>query len=390
MLQSFKSLALIILFAALSFSTLAQTVSSEEALKTLPESVGSFKAKRANADQETSGAERLEGVAPGDFGVVSAATRLYVSPQGERIKAALIKTSSEGGAYSLLASETDEADIDCEFGSACLIEEGRVAFSKGSSYVSIGYSTESVGARASRTTLLDFARRLTEKMDAGAGSIPALALHLPDWEGAKGRADYAVSLPALQTIVGNRPILDAISFDGGAEAATASYGSARLVIIEFTTPQYSVENDARITKRISELRDAGQPAPSSYRREGNYSVFVFDAPDEATAASLSGQVKYEKDVRWLGDNPRVGEAAEKFYRTTMTGVVVTVFKTTGLAILICLGIGGVVGGAVFVYRRTRPTSKEAYTDAGGMLRLEIEDLNAPRERSKLLSEVGKR
>src|ERR1700748_1066359 len=73
--------------------------------------------------------------------------------------------------------------------------------------------------------------------------VPVLVMHLPDWERKVGEgAVYAVSLPALQQAAGNRPALDVVSFGGGAEAVTAKYDDARLVIVEFTTPQYAANN----------------------------------------------------------------------------------------------------------------------------------------------------
>ena len=217
------------------------------------------------------------------------------------------------------------------------------------------------------------------------GDVPVLVMHLPDWEKKVNEGvGYAVSLPALQQAAGNRPALDAVSFDGGTEAVTAKYEGGRLVIVEFTTPQYAADNDARIYERIAQLRAAGQPVPSAYKRVGNYSVFVFDAPDAAAADKLVSGVKYEKDVRWLGRNPHAEEIATKYYTSTMGSVIVTTLITTGLAILLCLGVGGAIGGAVFLYRRARNTAQEIYSDAGGMLRLDIEDLNAPRATTKLV------
>ena len=220
-----------------------------------------------------------------------------------------------------------------------------------------------------------------------AGDVPVLVMHLPDWE-KKADIGYAVSLPALQQAAGNRPALDAVNFDGGTEAATAKYEEGRLVIVEYTTPQYAVDNDAQINERIAQLRAAGQPVPSAYRRVGNYSVFVFDAPDAAAADKLAAGVKYEKDVRWLGRNPHANEIAMKYYTSTMGSVIITTLITTGLAILLCLGVGGTIGGAVFLYRRARHTAQEIYSDAGGMLRLNIEDVNAPRPPSTKLLRRG--
>ena len=208
--------------------------------------------------------------------------------------------------------------------------------------------------------------------------IPIIVMHLPDWEKkVKEDAAYAASMSALQKAAGNQPALDAFDFDEGIEAATAKYAGGRLVIVEFPTPQHSVDADARINQRIAQLRAEGQPTPSAYKRIGNYSVFVFDAPDTASAEKLASEVKYEKDVRWLGRNPHAEEIATRHITSTMGNVIRTTLVTTGLAILLCLGVGGIVGGAVFLRRRSQQTAQEIYTDAGGMLRLNIEDLNTP-------------
>jgi hypothetical protein len=211
-----------------------------------------------------------------------------------------------------------------------------------------------------------------------AGGVPVLVMHLPDWEKkVKEDAVYAGSLPALQKAAGNSPALDAFSFDDGTEAATAKYEGGRLVIVEFPTPQHSVEADASINERIAQLRAAGQPAPSAYKRIGNYSVFVFDAPDAASAEKLISEVKYEKDVRWLGRNPHAAEIASRHVTSTMGNVILTTLITTGFAVLLCLGVGGLIGGVIFLRRRAQQTAQEIYSDAGGMLRLNIEDVNAP-------------
>ncbi|HWS85530.1 MAG TPA: hypothetical protein VN282_00940 [Pyrinomonadaceae bacterium] len=215
--------------------------------------------------------------------------------------------------------------------------------------------------------------------------VPVLVMHLPDWEkkGADGYA-YATSLPELQKAVGDQPALDAFDFDSSVEAATAKYEGGRLVIVEFATPQHSVDADKAIKQRIEELKAAGRPVPSLYSRVGNYSVFVFDAPDFAAAEKLASQVKYEKDVRWLGRNPHAEEIATRAYTSTMGGVILTTLVTTGLAILLCLGVGGAIGGLVFLHRRSQRDAQEVYTDAGGMVRLNIEDLNTPPAASNLL------
>ena len=231
-----------------------------------------------------------------------------------------------------------------------------------------------------------------EGRDSGpdeSGGLPILVMHLPDWEKKVSEEyAYATSPAALQKAAGNQPALDAFDFDSGVEAVTAEYDAGRLVIVEFPTPQHSVDADAAIKRRVEELKAAGNPVPSLYSRVGNYSVFVFDAPDFAAAEKLASQVKYEKDVRWLGRNPHAEEIATRAYTSTMGGVILTTLITTGLAILACLGVGGLIGGVVFLRRRSRQAAEEVYTDAGGMVRLNIEDLNTPPTSAKLLKPAG--
>ena len=213
---------------------------------------------------------------------------------------------------------------------------------------------------------------------------PIIIQHLPDWQDAQKHATYAANLLALQQAAGNKPALDAVSFAGGTESATALYNKARLVVVEFTTPQYASENDARINERIAQLRDKGQPIPSAYKRVGNYAVFVFDAADTDAAEQLIAGVKYEKDVRWLGRNPHAAEVAMRHYTSTMGHVILSSLVTTGASILLCLSVGGLLGGAIFMYRRAKDGTQEIFSDAGGMMRLNLEEVNPHLNTSDLL------
>src|SRR4029079_4533524 len=117
----------------------------------------------------------------------------------------------------------------------------------------------------------------------------------------------------LTSLAPQQAVLTAIQADGNADAAFATVGSSKVLLVEFNTPQLATDNDQRIIARIHELWKLGQPAPTAYRRVGNYSVFVFDAPDEATAKQLIDQVKYEQVVQWLGENPNIYKEAQKRY-----------------------------------------------------------------------------
>ncbi|HLL72306.1 MAG TPA: hypothetical protein VK363_12770 [Pyrinomonadaceae bacterium] len=223
-----------------------------------------------------------------------------------------------------------------------------------------------------------------------AGEIPVLVQHLPDWETAQARARYVDTLPALKEAVPDQPVLDALPFDGGTEAVTATYeAGARLVIVEYATPQSAFDADAWIKSRIAALGGEGKPVPSAYRRVGNYAVFVFGAPDGPSAIALLEQVKYEKDVRWLGENPHAIDRANRAWLNMSTSVIVNTVKATGLAIVICLSVGGVFGGWIFMRRRAQAALTEKFSDAGGMLRLNIDELSAQNNAARLIGQGDK-
>ena len=238
---------------------------------------------------------------------------------------------------------------------------------------------------------------------AGEGEIPVLVKHLPQWETTSKSAVYSVSLDDLKYAVtslrqdrsdpksdakvdANKQggtVLDVLTFDGGTEAVAANYGQTQLVIVEFTTPQFSIDNDSRVWTKIAELKSQGQSIPNAYRRVGNYSVFVFNAPDEKTANGLVEQVKYEQVVQWLGDDPHLADRLQKYFTQTSAGVLVAVLKSSGLSLVLCLAIGGVIGALLFRHRRAQRSA--AFSDAGGSIRLNLDELTGPANKRRLLS-----
>ena len=234
-----------------------------------------------------------------------------------------------------------------------------------------------LGARPAAATRLqpdEAGGALAESLGGAADGPPILVRHLPDWEAAQGRAVYALDLTALRQAVPGQPVLEIVPFESGTEAATADYGDAgRLVIVEFLTPQIAFDADAAISRRIDELRGAGASVPTVYRRVGNYSVFVFGARDTRAAEGLAGQVRYEKTVRWLGDDPYRFEKHNRNWINMSASVIVNTVKATGLAIVLCLGVGGLFGAMIFRRRRAQAALAESYSDAGGMMRLNLDE-----------------
>jgi hypothetical protein len=210
---------------------------------------------------------------------------------------------------------------------------------------------------------------------------PVILKHLPDWENVRGQAVHISNSEELRQALGERPIFSLISFEGGNEAATANYAAGKLLIVEYASPQLSVEADNSFKQFMAENPPA---SPVYFRRVGNYEVFVFDGGDEAAANQLIDQVKYEKTVQWLGENPYLRERAEKAYVQMFSGVflatIVSIFL--GLSLSVCLGIG--VGMLVFYIRKQKQATMTAFSDAGGMTRLNLDELTPDIKTDKLL------
>ncbi len=380
------------LLLALSLPALAN-LTFDEAAKLLPNKIGDARATGAPARPKVG---IFESVKPEEIGAVSTALRTYALPNGDTFPVQIITLQSDSAAYAFVMNEkramvsgareqVSKLDLG---GTAAFASRGQIYLAKGATVAII--SGQGKQAEGDDAGLLNFARSFAGTLDAGAGEIPVLVKHLPDWETAQGEAAYAVSAEQLQKIAGNRPVLDVVSFAGGTEAVSAIYQPAgHLVLVEYATPQIAFDADARIKERIAALPGEGKPVPSAYRRVGNYAVFVFDAPDERVAAGLIDKVTYEKDVRWLGENPYAVERANRAWLNMSTSVIVNTVKATGLAIVICLSIGGVFGGWIFMRRRAQAALTEKFSDAGGMLRLNIDEMSAQNNAARLLGEGDK-
>ncbi|HEX8635801.1 MAG TPA: DUF6599 family protein [Pyrinomonadaceae bacterium] len=374
--------------------TVAATASTpaEEFARLLPGKVGD--ARAAGALDLKVKQKAPEFINPLWLNEAQPAARSYTGANGEKFDVQLYRTRSDSEAYSLLSharltqsARAQEGSVRtlAGIGTGAIASPEGVSFSKGSTFVFVKSSPVTDGGG-----LVDFARALAEPLDEGSGEIPVLVKHLPDWETAEGRAVYVLTQPALKELVPGQAALDVVSFDAGTEAVSATYeGGARLLIVEYATPQLASEADAAIKARIAALPGEGKLAPAAYRRVGNYAVFVFDAPNEQAAAGLVDKVTYEKDVRWLGENPYAVERANRAWLNMSTSVIVNTVKATGLAIVVCLSIGGLFGGWIFMRRRAQAALTEKFSDAGGMLRLNIDEMSAQNNAARLIGQGDK-
>lgn len=367
-------------------AVLGQDLPTDPAAKLLTDKLGDFSAAGTIKLQKNSLFDTSE------YSVVtSAAGRSYVSKTGEHFSVALTTMTSDSAAYAELTqtrkkaesagatSKTENVDVGTAgFSYSDGASNNFVAFFKGRVFVAVRNDNKSPELER----LSNLARSLADNLDKGAGEIPVLVKHLPGWQQAQ--VLYAIDNETLKRMVSNQTVLDVVSFNGGTEAAAAEYGPQKLVVIEFNTASLATDNDQRIKAKLQELGTQGQPVPTAYRRVGNYSVFVFDAPSAEAANQLIDQVKYQQVVQWLGQNPFSYEQATREFTETTLGVLVSVVQTSGLALVGCLAVGGLFGALLFRSRRAQQRSREAYADSDAMLRLNLDELTPENDPARLL------
>jgi len=211
--------------------------------------------------------------------------------------------------------------------------------------------------------------------------VPVLIKHLPDWEKVRANVTHTNDVNDLRKALGDRPVFDLIDFSGGTEAVAAPYSQGKLLIIEYNTPQGSVEADGKFNQRLAEI---GQNSPIFYRRIGNYNAFVFDASDEASANALLDQVKYEKMVQWLGTDPFLLKRAERAIVQGLSDVFIATTLTIVGGIGVSLLTGIIVGLFVFYMREQKRSTMVEFSDAGGMTRLNLDKLTPEISTDRLL------
>lgn len=200
---------------------------------------------------------------------------------------------------------------------------------------------------------------------------PVLLKHLPDHERVSPGASFITDKSELKNIVGPEAVLDVLEFSPGTEAVTAAYPEGRLVIVEYTNPQLSAEVDTRVQQYMA----ASPQSPFVYRRIGNYNAFVFAPTDGDRANTLLDEIRYEKTVQWLGEDPYLLKRLERYMVTTSRDIMLS----TVLWILMGLGIAllaGIAAGFIFFnVREQKRANRTAYSDAGGLTRLNLDGLS---------------
>jgi hypothetical protein len=220
----------------------------------------------------------------------------------------------------------------------------------------------------------------------GEGELPPLPLHLPEVDKIAESEKYVVGPAAVARLKNFSGLKDAIGFGVGAEVTTADYrsggGQMNLIIVEYYAPQSAADGETRIRDHFNSLPQTEKDR-LIFKRVGNYVIVMSSIQDMAAAQNIVDQIKYQKKIYWSGrkftdiplafrpDDPL---ATENMTRTLKT--MVSSFYWTGIAILSAFILGGAVGYSLFQwkrYRRRKLGLDDMFSDAGGTLRLNLDD-----------------
>lgn len=155
------------------------------------------------------------------------------------------------------------------------------------------------------------------------------------------------------------------------DAAQEQRPPLKLVIVEYNTPQFAYDAMAHVNSYIAALSEDEQNR-IIIKREGNYIVEAVNVGNRDSAQALVDAVKYPYGVKWLRD-PRL-PSNDPFRMQKAAQMLLSTFTLLGLLLLTVLLGGGMVGTAIFLKRRKQ--QQEIFSNAGGMLRLEIDPFEA--------------
>ena len=203
---------------------------------------------------------------------------------------------------------------------------------------------------------------------------------------ANGRIEssmkYVRGPAALSTFYERAPQM--FIFPGEAEGVVAEYAVAngastdkenlsrpQVIVIEYHLPQFATDGMAHLTSYVEALPPEEQQK-IVFRREGNFAVVASGFPEREAAERLISEIKYPYEVKWLRDPFR--QTDDAFHGEKAAQMLLSTFGIIGLMLGGVLFFGSIFGATVF-FRRRR-AQQTVFSDAGGMLRLNLDPVEA--------------
>jgi hypothetical protein len=251
-----------------------------------------------------------------------------------------------------------------------------IIFWKDNYFVRVSSATDSaLQARLARSISETLSR------DKTAVKLPPLMESLPRQQAVEASQRYFLGPESLNDYVERGR--DMFGFAGDAEAAMSEYNQnpaegapadsssrARLLIVEYHTPEFAADANRRINSYLASLTEEERNR-IVVKRQGNYIVEAINFDDRDYAQSLIDSVDYPYTVKLLNPDAPMNDpfAAQKAAR-----MMISTFSIIGLTIFTVLFVGSTFGAMIFLKRRKR--QREIFSDAGGMLRLDLDPFEA--------------
>jgi len=155
-----------------------------------------------------------------------------------------------------------------------------------------------------------------------------------------------------------------------------------LVIFEYHTPQLATDGYGKIQNYFESL-SLQEKNLRLLRRIGNYIVFATNVQDRQSAEGIFSKIKYSPQISWEGkkitDLPIQLRPADPlaFEEASQTAqVIIRTFYWIGVMIFGAILIGFITGSLFFYwnrYRRRKLGTDNVFSDAGGTVRLNLDD-----------------
>jgi len=227
---------------------------------------------------------------------------------------------------------------------------------------------------------------LKPNLIGGDGELPSLPLHLPEADKIAGSEKYIMGPAALTRLKIFSELKDAINFGEGVEVTAADYrnggGQMNLIIVEYYTPQLASDAHTRIQDLFNALPQT-EKERRLLKRVGNYIAAISSIQDRPAAENIAGQIKYQKKIYWAGkkftDIPlefRPADPLANEETTKTVQIMARSFYWMGAMIISALLIGLFAGISLFrwkKYRRRKGGTDDMFSDAGGTVRLNLDD-----------------
>ncbi|MFN0121859.1 MAG: DUF6599 family protein [Blastocatellia bacterium] len=313
-----------------------------------------------------------------EYGVLSVTARDYVRGKA-KVTVAVYETKFPSGAYGLHSFNRGA------------LPAGQNEIQAGPLVIRAGESAADLPAAV--------AAQLSAQAGADAAELPQLPTRLPEQNKVAASEKYVTGPQALSQMPPFSDLKDVVVFTGGAEAVAAQYdnggGKMDLLVVDCYTPQLATENLARLRALVDAL-PPGEKAARLVQRSGNYLIEAVNVRDSAAAKALVEQVKPAFKVYWEGERyssipldkrPPDPLVIAEIRRTVF--FLSSSFLLMGLVIAATISMGIMAGFGYFYwrkYQRRKHGFDDSFSDAGGTIRLNLDDhlLTGQQRQARLL------